>query len=211
MAGVRLRVEKSPELERIISKCLEADRELRYQHASDVRTDLQRLRRDSGSAPATSLTATPPKRWKMVLAAASAAVLTLSVAGYVYLHRAAPTLTEKDTIVLADFENKTGDPVFDDTLRQGLSVDLQQSPFLSLISDQQVQQTLARMGQPKETRLTVGSRSANLRANGKCRRARRLNRLPWKPICIGPACQELQYRKHSRSGADSGGKREKTF
>src|SRR4029077_5386056 len=66
----------------------------------------------------------------------------------------APTLTEKDTIVLADFENKTGDPVFDDTLRQGLSVDLRQSPFLTLISDQQVQQTLARMGQPKETRLT---------------------------------------------------------
>ena len=80
-------------------------------------------------------------------------MLTLSVAGYVYLHRA-PTLTEKDTIVLADFENRTGDPVFDDTLRQGLSVELQQSPFLSLISDQQVQQTLARMGQPKETRLT---------------------------------------------------------
>ena len=105
MAGVRLRVEKSPELERIISKCLETDRELRYQHASDVRADLQRLKRDSGSAQATGLTATPPKRWKMGLAAASAAVLTLSVAGYVYLHRAAPTLTEKDTIVLADFEN----------------------------------------------------------------------------------------------------------
>ena len=85
MAGVRLRVEKAPELERIISKCLEADRELRYQHASDVRADLQRLRRDSGSAQATGLTATPPRRWKMVLAAASAAVLTLSVAGYVYL------------------------------------------------------------------------------------------------------------------------------
>jgi serine/threonine protein kinase/Tfp pilus assembly protein PilF len=154
IAGVRLRVEKSPELERIISKCLEADRELRYQKASDVRADLQRLRRDSGSAQVTSLTAASPKRRKLVLAAASAAVLTLSVAGYLYLHRAAPTLTEKDTIVLADFENKTGDPVFDDTLRQGLAVDLQQSPFLSLISDRQVQQTLARMGQPKETRLT---------------------------------------------------------
>ena len=96
MAAVRLRVEQSPDLERIISKCLEADRELRYQHASDIRTDLQRLRRDSGSAQATpSLTATLPTRWKMVLPAASAAVLTLSVAGYVYLHRAAPTLTEK--------------------------------------------------------------------------------------------------------------------
>ena len=92
-------------------------------------------------------------RWKMVLPAA-AAVLTLSVAGYVYLHRA-PTLTEKDTIVLADFENRTGDPVFDDTLRQGLSVQLQQSPFLSLISDRQVQQTLTLMGQTKDARLTA--------------------------------------------------------
>ena len=153
MAALRLRVEKSPDLERIIAKCLEADRELRYQHASDIRTDLQRLRRDSGSTQPPSLTATRPTRWKVVLAAATTAVLTLLAAGYFYLHRAT-TLTEKDTIVLADFENKTGDPVFDDTLRQGLSVDLQQSPFLSLISDQQVQQTLARMGQPKETRLT---------------------------------------------------------
>ena len=154
MAGVRLRVEKSPELERIILKCLEADRELRYQQASDVRADLQRLRRDSGSTQAPSITATVPKRWKMVRAAASAAALTLSVAGYVYLHHA-PSLTDKDTIVLADFENQTGDPVFDDTLRQGLSVQLQQSPFLSLISDEQVQQTLALMGQAKDARLTA--------------------------------------------------------
>ena len=65
-----------------------------------------------------------------------------------------PRLTDKDTIVLADFDNKTGDPVFDDTLRQGLSVELQQSPFLSLISDRQVQQQLALMGQPQEARLT---------------------------------------------------------
>src|SRR5260370_8445952 len=67
---------------------------------------------------------------------------------------ARPRLTDKDTIVLADFENKTGDPVFDDTLREGLSVELQQSPFLSLIGDLQVQKTLALMGQPKNTRLT---------------------------------------------------------
>ncbi|MBV9745563.1 MAG: hypothetical protein JO099_17520 [Acidobacteriia bacterium] len=65
-----------------------------------------------------------------------------------------PKLTDKDTIVLADFDNKTADPVFDDTLRQGLSVELQQSPFLSLIGDQQVRQTLALMGQPKDARLT---------------------------------------------------------
>ena len=69
---------------------------------------------------------------------------------------AAPTtLTEKDTIVLADFDNKTGDPVFDDTLRQGLSVALHESPFLSLVSDRQVQQQLALMGQAKEARLTL--------------------------------------------------------
>ena len=154
MAAVRLRVEQSPDLEHVIAKCLEADRELRYQHASDISTDLQRLRRDSGSVQAPSPTAPRPVRWKMVLPAVSAAVLTLSVAGYVYLHRT-PALTEKDTIVLADFENSTGDPVFDDTLRQGLSVELQQSPFLSLISDRQVQQTLARMGQPKDARLTA--------------------------------------------------------
>jgi serine/threonine protein kinase/Tfp pilus assembly protein PilF len=157
MAAVRRRVEQSPDLERIISKCLEADRELRYQHASDIRTDLQRLKRDTGSVPVISgvraaLATAIIARWKTMLPAA-ASVLTLSVAGYVYLHHA-PTLTDKDTIVLADFDNKTGDAVFDDTLRQGLSVELQQSPFLGLISDQQVQQTLARMGQPKETRLT---------------------------------------------------------
>jgi serine/threonine protein kinase len=151
LPAVQVPVEQPAGLDHVVSKCLETDRELRYQHASDVRDDLQRLRRESGSAPATSPAGSLPKRWKMGLAAASAAVLTLSVAGYVYLHRAPPTLTEKDTIVLADFDNKTGDPVYDDTLRQGLSVDLQQSPFLSLISDQQVQETLARMGQPRET------------------------------------------------------------
>jgi eukaryotic-like serine/threonine-protein kinase len=158
MAAVRLRVEQSPGLERIIAKCLEADRELRYRRASDVRADLQRLKRDTGlvhvtggvrAALATAIVA----RWKMGLAAASAAVLTLSVAGYAYL-RHAPTLTDKDTIVLADFDNKTGDAVFDDTLRQGLSVELQQSPFLSLIPDRQVQKTLTLMGQPKDARLT---------------------------------------------------------
>jgi tetratricopeptide (TPR) repeat protein len=81
------------------------------------------------------------------------AIVASCVAAYVYLHRP-PKLTAKDTIVLADFENKTGDPVFDDTLRQGLSVELQQSPFLSLVPDARIQQTLALMGLPKEARLT---------------------------------------------------------
>src|SRR6516225_7406339 len=87
------------------------------------------------------------------MVAAAAAILAVFAAAYAYLHRV-PKLTNKDTIVLADFDNKTGDPVFDDTLRQGLSVELQQSPFLSLVPDQQVRQTLALMGQPKDARLT---------------------------------------------------------
>ena len=151
----RLNPGVSAEVARIIDKCLEKDRDLRYQHASDIRTDLQRVKRDTDSGRVTSRAepaVTTVTRWKMIVPAA-AALLALSVAGYVYFHRA-PTLTDKDTIVLADFENKTGDPVFDDTLRQGLSVELQQSPFLSLISDRQVQQQLALMGQPKEARLT---------------------------------------------------------
>ncbi len=160
VAPVRVNPDVPAELERIIDKCLEKDRDLRYQHASDIRTDLQRLKRDTDSGRVTSRAepaVTTAARWKVIVPAA-AALLALSVAGYFYLHRT-PTLTDKDTIVLADFENKTGDPVFDDTLRQGLSVELQQSPFLSLISERQVQQTLALMGQPKDARLTRRSRS----------------------------------------------------
>jgi serine/threonine protein kinase/tetratricopeptide (TPR) repeat protein len=154
---VRLNPDLSMDLERIIAKCLEKDRALRYQHASDVHTDLQRLKRDTD--PARVTTSAKPgaatviaKRWKAIVPAA-VVVLVLSVGGYFYSHRT-PKLTDKDTIVLADFDNKTGDPVFDDTLRQGLSVELHQSPFLSLISDRQVQQQLALMGQQKEARLT---------------------------------------------------------
>ena len=152
---VRLNPDVPAELERLIDKCLEKDRNLRYQHASDIRTDLQRLKRDTDSdrvASKAEPAVTTVTRWKMIVPAA-AALLALSIAGYFFFHRT-PTLTDTDTIVLADFDNKTGDPVFDDTLRQGLSVELQQSPFLSLISERQVQQQLALMGQPKGARLT---------------------------------------------------------
>jgi hypothetical protein len=81
---------------------------------------------------------------------------------------ARPTLTDKDTIVLADFDNKTGDPVFDDTLRQGLSVELQQSPFLSLISDNQIQRQLTLMEQPKEGRLTSDIAQQVCERSGGC-------------------------------------------
>ena len=91
-------------------------------------------------------------RW-MLLVAATVAVAALALAGYLYFHRA-PKLTNKDTIVLADFANSTGDPVFDETLRQGLAVQLGQSPFLSLISDDRIQQMLRLMAKPADARLT---------------------------------------------------------
>ena len=142
----------------VVLKAIEKDRGLRYQHASDIRTDLQRLKRDSDSAR-TIVSARPgarsaATRWTAVGSAALAVILALAVVGYKSFHRA-PALTDKDTIVLADFANQTGDPVFDDTLRQGLSVELQQSPFLSLIPERRVQATLALMRQPKDTRLTA--------------------------------------------------------
>ena len=89
----------------------------------------------------------------MIVAVAAAAAAGAGVAGYFYVHRT-PTLTDKDTIVLADFKNTTGDEVFDDTLRQGLSVQLEQSPFLSLVSDERIRKTLGLMGRPPDARLT---------------------------------------------------------
>ena len=147
------------ELERIVGKCLEKDRELRYQHASEIRADLQRLQRDRQSARLRARQnggrAACARAASRTVAVDSALLSSLQrlVAGAIYSRRP-PTLTDKDTIVLADFANRTGDPVFDDTLRQGLAVQLQQSPFLSLISDERIGKTLAMMQQSPETRLT---------------------------------------------------------
>ena len=96
------------ELERIVNRCLEEDAACRWQSAAELERELGEL------AASTS-------PWKAVSVAA--AILALFAAAYPYLHRA-PKLTEKDTILLADFDNKAGDPVFDDRLRQGLSVEL---------------------------------------------------------------------------------------
>jgi hypothetical protein len=117
-----------------------------------MRADLQRLKRDGESA---KLPAAPAPRRPWPLMAGAAVILILAVgAAYFLLHKPAPKLTDKDTIVLADFTNTTGDPVFDGTLRQGLSAQLAQSPFLSLISDERISQTLSLMAQPKDARLT---------------------------------------------------------
>ena len=150
--AVRLRVEASPELERIISKCLETERELRYQHAADLRTDLERLRRGQGATVAAPA-ALGRRRARWLSIGAAAVVVTAAVAGVIYSRRPAP-LTDKDTIVLGEFANRTGDAVFDDTLRQGLAVQLQQSPFLSLVSDDRIGRTLAMMQQSPDARLT---------------------------------------------------------
>ena len=150
------------ELEHIISKALEKERTLRYQNAADMRTDLQRLKRDSDSGRAAVTTAQvewkPAKkstgfRWTAV-AGLTILVIGLAAGAWLFFSRKAHVLTDRDTIVLADFTNTTGDPVFDGTLRQGLSAQLQQSPFLSLISDERIAQTLTLMSQTKDARLT---------------------------------------------------------
>jgi len=149
--GVRVRVEGTLELERIISKCLDPDRELRYQQVAELRTDLEHLRSGLGTTMAQQPALA--RRRALWLSIGAAAVIAAAVA-WTISGRRPGTLTDKDTIVLAEFTNRTGDPVFDDTLRQGLAAHLQQSPFLSLVSDDRIQKTLAMMQQPPDARLT---------------------------------------------------------
>jgi len=202
VAPVRLNPGVPAKLDDVINRAMEKDRNLRYQHAADMRAELQRLKRDvdtsqvaaahSGTMAAVQDTGSrrvvqPPmpssvsvpaapssaaaassaavkvaevpvaggkKLWKIVVPAAVVVVAAV-VAGIFFLrpHHAAP-LTEKDTIVLADFDNKTGDDVFDDALKQALAVQLGQSPFLNILSDRKVAETLRLMGRPANDRIT---------------------------------------------------------
>ncbi|HXY49434.1 MAG TPA: protein kinase [Terriglobales bacterium] len=196
-SAIRFNPELPPKLEDVITKALEKDRDLRYQHASDLRTDLKRLKRETESgktaaspigdtgtevelpAPVSS-TVRPISSGKQsaVSAAQSSAaapavaprskfpyilgalVLAALAAGSYYFATqrvSSPSrpLTEKDTVVLADFDNRTGDPVFDETLKQALSVQLTQSPFLNILSERRIGETLRLMGRPSTDRVTA--------------------------------------------------------
>ena len=161
---VRLNPDVPAKLEEIINKALEKDRTLRYQSAAEMRADLQRLKRDSDSGrtsvsgsgriavpdlPASRST----KFWKVAVPVVLVVIATIG-AGLYYRSKQAKPLTDKDTIILADFANTTGEPVFDGALRQGLSAQLEQSPFLSLVSDEHIAHTLQLMNKPRQARLT---------------------------------------------------------
>ena len=199
VAPVRLNPELPPKLEDIINKALEKDRNLRYQHAADIRADLQRLKRDTESGrlvavgpeavvaaqePAHGWAAQPPPRhassaavpaaasssavpavaapmpaahktrfWK--IPAIAAVVLAILVAGGLFWrHRSMNAFTEKDSVVLADFVNTTGDSVFDGTLTQALAVELSQSPYLNLLPESRIREALRFMGRSPDSRVT---------------------------------------------------------
>jgi serine/threonine protein kinase/tetratricopeptide (TPR) repeat protein len=213
VAPVRLNPDLPAELERILNRALEKDRDLRYQHASDLRAELKRLKRQTEathsvammveeepeigfagpatkaevkqsseklkrpSATMTPVSTEPPgilasllmpsKNWRF-LAIVAAVFVVAAIVAYLVHAPQAQKLTSKDTIVLAEFANSTGDTTFDGTLKQALAIELEQSPLLNVLPDRKVSATLKLMDRPANERLTQeAAREVCLRTNSK--------------------------------------------
>ncbi|MGB7730796.1 MAG: protein kinase [Candidatus Acidiferrum sp.] len=239
VSPVRLNPEVPEKLEEILQKALDKDRNLRYQTAAEMRTDLKRLKRhlesgsnpsaftgipaaddpqgspsgsvraarvSSGSMPTPTATPTPTlssgpapavssatsipaattpsgstpsaipppvqpssfRKFLPWLAGGIALIAAIALAGFIYFPRHARALTDKDTVVLSDFVNTTGDPVFDGTLKQALAVQLEQSPYLNLLSESKTQTALKLMGHKPDDRITKDlAREISQRTNAK--------------------------------------------
>jgi serine/threonine protein kinase/tetratricopeptide (TPR) repeat protein len=151
-----LKPDLPPELQGIVDKALQKDRHLRYRNASEIRVDLQQLKPGSHSdrLPATIKAGTSARSATLRTIILSALMIVVLLAcRYFYMHRV-PKLTMEDSVVLADFTNTTGDPIFDDTLKQAISVQLAQSPFLNILSNARIRSTLRLMAKPPGTKLT---------------------------------------------------------
>jgi serine/threonine protein kinase len=201
VAPIRLNPDLPPKLEEIISKALDKDRKLRYQNAADIRTDLERLKRDTGSAGLPLVTRAETGagigRYWRVLGPVAVALATLAGSGYFYFHRA-PKLTDKDTIVLADFANSTGDPVFDGTLKQGLAVQLGQSPLLNILPEQKVRSALKEMTHALAGRSPHRERgSGSVRADRKQSVHCRLGCESGRSVCDRTQRHPMRYGRYS--------------